>query len=274
MKTLRQTILNDYDLCPRKCLFSWGEIGQNENKQNDEVSNKFAEFGKCIHRVMEYMGNEQIKGNTPSINEILEYYSNDFNLLPNVFKDDKDKANYMRNGINQITWYYKKLIELKPIAVEWTFDEFYLVEGMLPFTGTIDRIDGDLKRGYIVLRDFKTGKMFDESKLKINYQAMIYAKAIEKHFGVLPERFEFLFGQIHSTQTIMITQEFIDLVLSKIMTIYTNMQYNIFPPNYNNRFCKSYCEYYSQCDAKEHFKGKRTTKKQKYNNEYTLGWKL
>ena len=274
MKALRQTILNDYDLCPRKCLFSWGEVGQNEIKQNDEVSNKFAEFGKCVHRVMEYMGNEQIKGRIPHIDEILEYYSNDFNSLPNVFKDDKDKANYMRNGINQITWYYKKLIELKPIAVEWNFKDFEFVNGMLPFTGTIDRIDGDIHRKYIVLRDFKTGKMFDESKLKINYQAAIYAKAIEKHFGILPERFEFLFGQVHSTQTIMITQEFIDLVTSKIITIYTNMQYNVFPPNYNERFCKSFCEYYhTSCDYKEKRKERKRTKKDD-NQQYTLGWRL
>jgi hypothetical protein len=252
MLVLRQSILGDWEQCPRICYKNWGnygELGQCE-AQREEYSNKYTSTGIALHEAMEWQGLELKGGRKPTRLELHDILDVRFGKIPdNVFEDDNDKESFYDSAHEQIDWLYENFKEMTPLLVEFNFTVDELFPGSPKFNGTVDRVDGNIFTKDVHLGDYKSGKVFTRKELASNVQATIYALAWEKMYGFRPETFTFYFSKFGKIKEIQITDEFIEAGLERIKSNWLHIMNGDFdPPTRPNKwFCDHFCKHKADC---------------------------
>lgn len=251
MLTLRQTILNDYALCPFKAFKSWGEVGkQGHYETNESSQNKYSACGIAFHEVMDYAAIQIKKGIRPSLEELKDLMMCKFKEVPvEMFDDLEDVDKWEKSLLEQVEWIYDIALQSNSIiASEWEFEVQNMFRDVPPITGCVDRIEGNMQNKDVRLMDYKTGKVYTKKQLENNIQACLYSLAFFSRYGFLPKEFVFYFTKHKKTKTIQIANDFLNRNSAEIVRIVEEMKAGHFEPNNKNKyFCKHFCEWQSEC---------------------------
>lgn len=253
MKSIRQTILNEYKRCSYMCKLNWGETYE-EGKCEVEggETNKYALVGIALHEVMEVWGINKKNNNVGIVGD--EYYHElidiKLDLIEDSYFDDlEDKENYRVSLHEQLDWLLEQADSNEILFNEYKFSyEGLINEVDLPIVGTIDRIDGNLEAKRATLIDYKTGKAYTKKSLKTNIQAFLYTLAFYREFNFLPEKFVFYFSKHKKKMVIWITPEFLQEAGAEVLSIWFKMKRQEFEPNCDSKyFCKNFCKHQKEC---------------------------
>lgn len=251
MKQLRQSQLKDYEICDFLGYTNWGEIGSTGLCDEQEFTNKYAQTGIKFHEVCEYWGINKMNGVNIPISDLHILLDEKIDSIDEtLFSDKEDLEKYRLSLHQQLDWMYDNALfeHITPIGVEVTFKDIELFEGVIPFTGTIDRISGSLEQKRIRLEDYKTGKTYTKKELSNNLQVTIYSLAFRKMFGFLPEEFVFYFSKTKKTKVVKVTPDFLKQGVERLLSIYLKIQNGEKTPNCTNRyFCRNFCNLFNQC---------------------------
>lgn len=253
MEKLRQSALNAFEKCAFMGNDIWGAVGSPEQRKEDQDRNKYNETGILFHEVMEYWGVSRMNNVPVTLDDLHKIMDDKMNTSPLELYDTPEERETYRTSLHeQIDWTWDNaLLEtLRPIGVEVTFDLTDLIEGVIPVTGTIDRISGNLEQKSVVLEDYKTGKVYTKKELKSNMQATLYSLAFYKQFGFLPEAFIFYFTKHKKIKRVNITPEFLKDGMERILTVYYKMAQGDVEPNKDKSikyFCNHFCTVKPKC---------------------------
>lgn len=267
MLTMRQSAINTYEKCMYKGLIEWGDIGSTGRADEEELTNKYARVGIIFHEVMEYWGKNKLKDIDVPVDDLHKMLDTKLDEEDkDLFESEAEIEKYRVSLHEQLEWTKDacKLSEIRPLGVEVTFNIDDIFTDFIKCTGTIDRIDGNMKEKRIRLGDYKTGKVYTKKELTNNIQATLYSLAFYKQFGFMPEAFDFYFTKFKKVKTIMITPEFIKEGTLRIMDIWYKIKLKQFEPNCSSvYFCKNFCDIYKR---KECPKFKKTAHNNAWDN--------
>lgn len=253
MQKIRQSALNDAERCLYMCNEIWGALGSPETKKEDQDRNKYNETGILFHEVMEYWGKCRIEGTPITLENLHALMDDKMNTSLDEYYDTLDEKEMYRVSLHEQidwTWDNANLAFLVPIGVEVTFDLSDLIEGIVPVTGTIDRISGDLEQKRIILEDYKTGRVYTKKELASNMQATLYSLAFYKQFGFMPEEFIFYFTKHKKIKSVKITPDFLKAGMERILSVYFKIAEGTNEPNKDKSvkyFCNHFCSVKPKC---------------------------
>lgn len=248
MKTIRQSILECYVTCPKKCLEEWGEYGEEGylERPENESTNKYAMVGIKFHETMELWGRTLIDtGRRMTFDELLlDLNERMASIDMELFDDDEDYLKYLESVQEQLRYSHDVLCQTNSLLeVEYNFSYDDMFTDMPPVTGTIDRIEGQLATRDVSIGDYKTGRMYTKKKANSSIQACLYSLAFYRKYGFLPKEFIFYFTKHGRQMKVQITNEFINNVSKEIVSIVYKMKMGEFPENTKNKFfCKNFCK--------------------------------
>ena len=249
MKYLRTSYLNSYELCPYLTKELYGDLSEDAPKEynaDDDEQGFYAEFGKILHELFEKWGRAKMKKEKYVQEQMVTDYEKSLVTLKNNYPDGKEQ-DYILSGYEQIEYFYNKYSSSIPIGVELRFPDIKLIDKIpLPFTGTLDRIEGIPEKQYIDLYDYKTGShiKYTKAELKDNIQTTVYSLYIRSKYGFFPKTFSFLFTKTKKERTINITEDFIRRGIERIYRDYLRMESGLWEPtgNHSDYFCQNFCE--------------------------------
>lgn len=254
--------------CPFMCGTKWKPFGVAEPEYStlEDSPNKYAAVGTAIHQVMEIWGNVKKIGNNQSVEQMIANLDSTFSQIPlALFKDTEDKQKFYDMAVEEIEWLYEQECEMNPLFLEKSFNNLVIYSDLPGFSGTIDRVDGDLDKRVARIVDYKSGKIYVKKEFEDNIQATIYAMAFNKMFGFFPESFTFLFPKVKKKRTIYISPDFLNRGEQRIRRIWDDIKHERFYPTTKNiqYFCKHFCTVSKQCP--------KNKKKEGWEN---VGWDL
>jgi hypothetical protein len=250
-------MLNCYEVCPRLCYEEWGEAGSPDRDDSDSKTNKYASVGIALHRTMEIWGLQKMLGNNITLlmmHDILD--SKFYELDAKLFDGDEDINEYRNSLHEQLDWLWDAACQTKPLFVEKKF-QYKLFNELPEFTGTIDRIEGNIESRDVEIMDYKSGKIYSRKDIKSNMQAAIYAMAFNKMYGFYPQRFVFLFSRFKKSKTIEITPDFLEEASYRIKSNWYHIVNGDFdvPAKPNKYFCTHFCTARANCPKYKKPKG-------------------
>lgn len=148
----------------------------------DETTEWYASYGSLIHELLEKMAKGEI-----SSWKAVSLYNEEF---PRCYIPDEQRATYYSAGLGALERKATELESLKDkiLGIEKEFSipfDFALP----PLHGFIDLIYED---DYgLVVRDYKTSRVYDGSLMKKQLQPFVYAIACKHLYGRYPYKFEF-----------------------------------------------------------------------------------
>lgn len=252
MITIRQSALNDYEVCPYKCYSGWGKFGDPNpvREEEDEISNKYAMAGTAFHLAMDEWGKHKLLRQPFFLEEAIEVMRAEYDKIPHrLFDSEQDMEDRWQSLLTQLHWTWRHHTSNSIVASEQSFVLEDLIPGLPPIEGTMDRLDATAGMFELYGIDYKTGKRFTKKDLKSNMQATIYSLAIERLYGKLPETFTFIFSRFQRLQVIQVTDEFLDAGVSRIRNIWGHILNEDFKPPIkpNKFFCNNFCEFKPVC---------------------------
>jgi DNA helicase-2/ATP-dependent DNA helicase PcrA len=207
-----------------------------------------ASFGQTIHSALQEFYTKIKNGEPVSLQTLLDLYEQHWDTK--VFKDKMIELSYKQKGINQLTQFYETNKDnlRPPLHLEKIFQ--IQVNETISLNGKIDRID-PLNSGSIEIIDYKTGKKGNskEDKEERELQMSIYALAVEKLLGVLPEKLTFYY--LESSELLSLTKNPNDIkeTITKIEAIASHIASCEFPTK--EEYHCSWCDYQWLCPAKQ-----------------------
>lgn len=213
--------------------------------------NFYGEFGALLHDLFDMFYNyaEYMEKST-----MIDLFHSKVSDMQYEFPDGK-KGDYLNSALEQIDYFYEKYADMKPISTEEEFDEFFIEGVPLHFKGFIDRIDGSIEEGEVVLSDYKTGRSskFTKNELRDNIQATVYALWFKEQYGFYPSKFVFIFTKERRTKEIAINEAFIERGLQRIRRVVKGIEDGVFIPEAKGGkfFCKNFCNFYAECPKYE-----------------------
>ena len=147
-----------------------------------------AHLGSIVHTTLEWLYNKVKEKATPSIEQIICYYSEkwqeEFTDKIEIVKKEFTEKDYFNKGVGFLLNYYTKHSPFKEntLAVEHKI-ELELAEN-IKLIGFIDRLVENIEKNEIEIHDYKTGNsMPTEKQIKNNRQLALYSLAIKESFG-------------------------------------------------------------------------------------------
>src|SRR5262249_53578480 len=151
-----------YRACPQRWKFRYID-------KVPEKPRSFFSFGKSVHTGLEFLFEKSTEPR-PSLDDVLTHYK--LNWLREGYETSAQEKWFFQEGERILRGFYAKhandLNNVFQVEYKFTVD----IDGV-PVTGYIDRIDSTLKGGLAVV-DYKTGKAFDKSRVRIDPQLTLY----------------------------------------------------------------------------------------------------
>lgn len=252
MNKLRMSIIGTIETCPYLAKQLYGEKGKEEGYVKSK-QNFYAWNGSLLHDLFDKYFKEGM-----TIEQMHEEYDKEIASMTLEFPDGK-RDYFIKTSHEQIDYFADKLSLSTPIATEIKFDDLYIDGFDMPWSGTIDRIEGNLEEGYLELQDYKTGShtKYTKQELSNNVQAYVYYHACIKMYGIAPTSFTFIFPRDKRSKTIVYTNEYLKRAKSRIKRSINDIEQGLFLPEgrKGDFFCKKFCELYSECPKFEKKKG-------------------
>ena len=147
-----------------------------------------AHLGSMVHKTLEWLYNEARKGNLPSVDDMMLYYSRNWLqdykdvLIPKKGMTDKD---YFNKGVQFLLDYYNRYqpFQENTIALE---KEIYIdldESGKHKIRGFIDRLCYNLETHEYEIHDYKTSNTLpSQEKIDSDRQLALYSIAVREMF--------------------------------------------------------------------------------------------
>lgn len=202
----------------------------------DETTDWYAAYGSLVHEILEKIANKEIIQF-----EAIGIYNKEF---PMCFIPDDKRGEYYRAGLAAIERKAAELQELKIIGIEKSFSVMFDF-AIPPLHGFIDLVYED-EYG-LVVRDYKTSKVYDGSLMKKQLQPHVYPMAVKELYGRYPYKFEFDFVRFDECKSVLIDEAFIKMGEIKIRNHWNRINKSEFPATYSPFYCNNFCEFRSIC---------------------------
>ena len=214
---------------------------------SDDTDLTYANYGTLVHNINENIANGKYFFVDDAIQEYVEGFPS--TGMPH--------DGYFREGILGIEkhWEFCENPEIDIIGAEVRFNT-KAFEHIPPFFGFIDLVYRNAN-GDLVVRDYKTGKPYDEKKIMNQIQPYFYSEACLYLFGEHPKYFEFQFPRFDEVRTVVIDDEFMEFNRLKIQGIWKQIENTTLKANWNPFFCQHFCSCRSSCPLWSNKKGGR-----------------
>ncbi|KKW06066.1 MAG: hypothetical protein UY40_C0004G0050 [candidate division CPR1 bacterium GW2011_GWC1_49_13] len=147
-------------------------------------------FGSSVHEALREFELKTIKGERPSLKDLLAIYQDHFTA--GGYRDRAEKKAYFLAGKKMLTNFYRR--DLKKLAPPFLVERSFAIKlGGHTITGRIDRVGKD-REGNFELLDFKTGAAENKNpedlakKAKKDDQLVLYTLAAQEALGIKPQR--------------------------------------------------------------------------------------
>lgn len=204
----------------------------------DETTDWFANYGTLCHDIFEDIANKKVAFLDMAFRKFDEGF-------PNCRIPEKNRPDYYKQGREAIERKFNELSSLAIVGVEKEFT-VPIDFSIPPLHGFIDLIYRD-EKGRLIVRDYKTSRVYTKSILDKQYQPYFYAIAVKELYGEYPFKFEFDFVRFDDYKDFIVTEKFIQLGKIKIKGTWNKMKSGQYPANYNPWFCENFCENRSIC---------------------------
>jgi len=234
MKYLSSSRIHLFNQCGLSYNFKYLQV----TGLKDETVDWFANYGTLMHTVLERIARKEIP--------LLDMAYREFDAgFPTCNVPDDQKPTYYTQGRDSITRKFQELSTLRILGVEVEFT-FHIAFGIPPIHGFIDLVYED-EKGRLIVRDYKTSKVYGKSELDRQYQQFIYSIACKHLYGRYPFKFEYDFIRFDEQKDFIITERFVKLGELKMKAAWNRMKSGPYEPNYNPFFCEHFCESKSIC---------------------------
>ena len=200
----------------------------------------YAKYGTMVHEICEKMANGSYLFLDEAEEEYVQGYPN-VGLLPSQYEA------YYEQGLQGIrnTWEFFEDFRYQIIGAEVKFN-FKPFEEVPKFLGFIDLVYRD-ENGSLIVKDYKTSKVYDEKTLAKQIQPFFYAEACLAIYGELPKFFEFDFIRFGEKHTIPIDENFMEFNRLRIKGIWKQIENQVLKTNWSPFFCQHFCAGRLQC---------------------------
>ncbi len=147
-------------------------------------------LGSVVHKTLEWLYSNVMNKTTPSINEIISFYSakweEDYSPDMSIVNQTLTVEDYFNKGVKFLADYY---IKHRPftdntIAIEKKIELDLDETGEKKLIGFIDRLVENLENNEIEIHDYKTSNsILSKEKIENSRQLALYSLAIKKLFG-------------------------------------------------------------------------------------------
>ena len=183
MTTYSHSRLSTFEKCPKKFKYKYIDKIKPEIEATIEMH-----LGDVVHRVLEWLYNSVKSGKTPTMDELITYYSikwqDEFSDEILIVKKELTAKDYFQKGFQYLIDYYEmhkpfddKTIECeKKIVIE--LDQNTKIQGF------IDRLVHNIETGEYEIHDYKTGNFLPSQKeIDKDRQLALYSIAIKEIYG-------------------------------------------------------------------------------------------
>lgn len=234
MEYISASRLHLFNQCPQSFQLQYLE----GIRDLDETTDWYANYGTLYHSIAEGIAKKEIL----SLDQAIQKFDKEF---PACLVPDKNKADYYQQGKKGIEQTFKELQDIKVIGVEMEF-KLYIDFSLPPLYGFIDLVYRD-KNGKLVVRDYKTSKVYKKADMNKQYQPYIYPLAAEQVLGETPDYFEFDFVRFQEQKQVIVNDNHIRMGKIKIKGKWKEIQSGKFPAKYSPFFCQNFCSVRSIC---------------------------
>lgn len=234
MKYLSPSRMSLIDQCGLAFKFSYID----KAPKNKESNTFYAAYGSLMHDIFERIGRREFFH--PDQAKI--YYNSKFadcNLPENLRPD------YYTQGLTSIQNKFNELNSLEIIDVEVEF-KISVDFSLPPLHGFIDLVYRD-EKGRLIIRDYKTSKVYGKGELNKQYQQYVYSIACKQLFGEIPFKFEFDFVRFNETKEFIITDSFLQMGMIKVKGAWKRIKDKQFEANYSPFYCENFCQFNQIC---------------------------
>lgn len=160
-QAITPTGLNTYRTCPMEYLYRnvYCIPGVREPDQG---------YGTAIHKALEYWGRMSQSNSVVTLPEILSIFQE---ALVREALNDRDAARYRRLGEEVLTAYFESHRDTwaPPLAMEYSFSPHnVLLDGAIPITGKLDKIEPISGSKHVRVVDYKTGRVRSRNEIEGN----------------------------------------------------------------------------------------------------------
>jgi len=211
-------------------------------------------LGKIIHNTLEWLYNKVKEKKIPSIDEVITYYSNNWeeNYKPTIkiVKKEFTTKDYFNKGVQFLLGYYMKHKPFNDNTLEVekrimiNLDE----KGEYKLQGFIDRLVHNLEKDEFEIHDYKTGNSLPtQEKIESDKQLALYSIAIKELFGKDKEVLLIWHYLAHNQKIVSKrTNEQLQQLKKEIIELIKEIELTTeFPPK-KSILC-NWCEYKSMC---------------------------
>jgi putative RecB family exonuclease len=254
--------LSSFEQCPLK--FKYRYLDKIKPDVEDSIE---SHLGKAVHATLEWLYMEVKKNILPSIEDIIKYYSEEwektFNPETRIVRKNMSAKDYFNKGVQFLVDYYMKhkpfndgTLEVeKRIAID--LDQ----EGKYKIRGFIDRLVYNLKEKRYEIHDYKTANMLPtQEKMDQDRQLALYSIAIKDIHGYDKEVVLIWHYLAHNTKIISKrTNEQLAALKRQTIALIDTVENATEFPHYISALC-GWCEYKTMCPA---FGGKQLERQKK-----------
>lgn len=172
--------LSTFEQCPYKYKLKYIERIIPEIEKSIE-----AHLGTCVHHALEWIYNEVLNGNIPTLDDAIVVYSEKWNddevedFL--IVKKEFTSKDYFEKGLKLVIDYYSKNYPFEDGTVELE-KEVKIDLGDSTIIGYIDRLS--LGEDEIQIHDYKTANSLpSREKIETDRQLALYSIAIKEKYG-------------------------------------------------------------------------------------------
>lgn len=202
----------------------------------DQTTEWYAAYGSLLHEIYEKLAKKEI-----SAWEATGIFNSEFHRC---YIPDEQRPEYYRLGLASIDRKATELQLLNIIGIELEFNVMFDF-AIPPLYGFIDLVYED--EFGLVVRDYKSSKVFDGSLMKKQMQPYVYTIACYHLYGRYPYKFEFDFVRFDEFKSVLIDQSFIQMGEIKIRNYWNKINKSQFPATYSPFYCNNFCEFKSIC---------------------------
>jgi RecB family exonuclease len=164
-RVLSHSSISMYRACPQRWKFRY--IDKVPEKPRSHFS-----FGKSVHTALEFLF-EKLGEPWPSLEQVLSHYQ--LKWLREGYESPVQEKWFFQEGDRIVRGFYAKHLKDAKNALQVEYKFTVDIEGV-PVLGYVDRID-KLPNGNLSIIDYKTGKAFDKSRVRIDPQMTLYQMA-------------------------------------------------------------------------------------------------
>lgn len=182
-KTYSHSKLQTFEQCPYKYKLRYIDKIPSPVEKSIE-----AHLGTSVHDALEWLYNEKLKNNTPTLDETLEKYitswEKNWSDTIQIIKKTLTKEDYKNKGIKFLIDYYNKHHPFEDGTVEMEKQVWINLTEEHSIIGYIDRLVYNKEKDEYEIHDYKTANSLpSKEKFEEDRQLALYSIAIKELFG-------------------------------------------------------------------------------------------